>query len=225
MSKILLVTLQGSINIGNRLQNYALQSVLEKIGCNISTPKYIGWEKKPSAKERVKNIIRICLGALHVSRFRFAYSFARRIRRFKQFDKKHIHGSFELTFSDAFCMDWSGFDAAICGSDQVWYKGYGADKELEFFYLMFMPQHKRYTYAPSFGFEKFREDTVLIHKDGLLGIRKLSCREQSGQEMIRELTGREAVLLCDPTLLIDAEEWSQIARRPAYLVPKHFALE
>ena len=37
--RVLLVTLQGD-NYGNRLQNYALQTVLKKNGCEVYTPFY-----------------------------------------------------------------------------------------------------------------------------------------------------------------------------------------
>lgn len=225
MINVLLVTLQGSSNFGNRLQNYALQTVLEKMDCRVSNPRYDVWERKPKLKKRIKNAIRICLGAIRVPKYRQAYYSARRVRRFKQFDKKYIHGIFELSFANAFSMDWSSFDAAVTGSDQVWHKWHKAEKELEYFYLAFMPEDKRYSYAPSFGFERFEEDTISIHKNGLTGIRRLSCREQSGVDLIRELTGREATLLCDPTLLIEADEWRLIAQRPSYNVPEHYILE
>ena len=38
----------------------------------------------------------------------------------------------------------------------------------------------------------------------------LSVREDSGVKLIKELTGREALHLLDPTLIINADEWRDI---------------
>ena len=40
-------------------------------------------------------------------------------------------------------------------------------------------------------------------------INYLSAREETGQKIIKDLTGREAQLVCDPALLLTAEEWDE----------------
>ena len=40
MKNVGIVTLFGEYNFGNRLQNYAVQQVLEKNGLNVETIKY-----------------------------------------------------------------------------------------------------------------------------------------------------------------------------------------
>lgn len=37
----------------------------------------------------------------------------------------------------------------------------------------------------------------------------LGVREKSGAELIERLTGRKAVVVLDPTLLLNKEEWAQ----------------
>lgn len=224
MIKILLVTLQGGSNYGNRLQNYALQTVVERLECEVHNPCYY-FEREVFIKERIKHPIRVVLGFLHFSRFRQLYCKMRRERTFRRFDKKYIHNRFRLSFEKAFLKDWRAYDAAISGSDQVWHRWHVLPKELEYFYLMFFPEAKRLTYAPSFGFEQFDPETIQIHKRGLVGIRKLSCREKTAQTLIRELTGREAEVLCDPTLLLTADEWQGISQKPRYSIPEHYVLE
>lgn len=64
--KVLLVTLQ-SVNIGNRLQNYALKQTLEKLGCEVTVPTYV----LPGEEEQtVRYQIKYLLGMLGVSRYR-----------------------------------------------------------------------------------------------------------------------------------------------------------
>ena len=43
----------------------------------------------------------------------------------------------------------------------------------------------------------------------------LSVREDSGARLIRDLTGRDATVLVDPTLVLTADEWRTVARRSA----------
>ena len=42
----------------------------------------------------------------------------------------------------------------------------------------------------------------------------LSVREQRAVEIIRELTGRDADLTLDPTLLLESEKWQEAVRKP-----------
>ena len=44
-----------------------------------------------------------------------------------------------------------------------------------------------------------------------------SVREQAGAEMIEKLTGRKVEVVADPTMLVAAEKWCEIARKPSWL--------
>lgn len=46
-------------------------------------------------------------------------------------------------------------------------------------------------------------------KPGITGM--LGVREKSGAELIERLTGRKAVVVLDPTLLLNKEEWAQVS--------------
>lgn len=211
MKKVLLVTLQCA-NIGCRLQNYALQKVLIDMGCEVWTPYYC--LELNTLIKRVKNCIKILLGAIGIKKYRPCIYHTRRLKRYMEFDKQYIHNRFKLTYVDAFKKNWDEFDYAITGSDQVWHKWSSEEKELEYFYLEFVDENKRIAYAPSFGFDSFPERDVQLHIDGICGMHRLSCREEKGQKLIKELTGRDAKILLDPTLLLDKEHWSQMGKKP-----------
>ena len=120
---------------------------------------------------------------------------------------------------------WKKYDYVITGSDQVWNRAWCASSEgLRFYYLQFAERRQRVSYAPSFGLKELPVIDHHIHKQGLLGFDKLSCRETSGCSIIRKLTGKEAELVLDPTLLLTSDEWRRIARKPEYDVPKHYCL-
>ena len=52
----------------------------------------------------------------------------------------------------------------------------------------------------------------------------LSVREQSGADIIKALTGREAQVLQDPTLWTGADEWRAVSAAPANMPQKPYLL-
>lgn len=76
--------------------------------------------------------------------------------------------------------------------------------------------------APSFGFDMFPKKHIKIYKKGLLGFEYISVREKRGAELIKELTGRDATVLLDPTMLIDTSEWTNILRRPSQFTDDNY---
>lgn len=87
-----------------------------------------------------------------------------------------------------------------------------------------MPREKRINYAPSFGFSEFAESDIEFHRKGLEGFSKISCREESMQPLIKQLTGQESELVLDPTLLLKPEQWRNFASKPEYDIPEKYVL-
>ncbi|HHD2769994.1 TPA: polysaccharide pyruvyl transferase family protein, partial [Clostridium perfringens] len=110
----------------------------------------------------------------------------------------------------------------ISGSDQVWNPN---DKTVtEYNFLTFAPKEKRLTYAPSFGVskipEKFKED----YKKWLSDIENISVREEAGAKIIKELTGKNAKIVVDPTMLLDKKKWLSIAKEDKNKPQKEYLL-
>lgn len=99
--------------------------------------------------------------------------------------------------------------ALICGSDQIW--SATAVYVDPFYYLRFFPKNKRMAYAPSFGKSQVPYYNKKIIRKYIEDIPYLSTREIEGQSIIKELTGKDAAVLIDPTLLINKTEWSELA--------------
>lgn len=220
MKKILLVTLQGA-NIGNRLQNYALQTILENLGFNVSTPIY---RLKSKYIDKVKALIKKVLIFCGMKKYKIVLLQEKREKKYETFSDKYIHDKINVTFNNVYSMDWTEYDYAITGSDQVWHNWSNTEEELRYFYLMFMPKEKRISYAPSFGFSEFPQNDSNIHKQGLEEMQLLSCREEDGKKLILDLTGREAELIIDPTLLLTAKDWIKIEKKPVYPVEGQYML-
>lgn len=219
--KILLVTLQGA-NYGNRLQNYALQSVLKAKGYEIDTPYYTP-EQYYTIKKKIKHLIKIFLGVIGIKKYKEELSKVKKERLFKLFDEKFIDNKFFVRFGNVSNIDNSKYCCAIVGSDQVWHNWTKTDKELDFFYLKFMTPGKRIAYAASFGFPDFSRD-IEIHRDGLSNIDFLSVREKNGYEIIKRKYGISSEIVPDPTILLTKEEWKCFEQKPIFEINDKFAV-
>ncbi|WP_408071406.1 polysaccharide pyruvyl transferase family protein [Butyrivibrio sp. JL13D10] len=222
MKKILLITLQSD-NIGNRLQNYALQETLKSMGCEVWTP-YMEVPEWNTIKKRIKNCMRAVLYKVGRQNYKNAYFRLRRICKYASFNRKYIDHLFKLRYQDAFKKKYDDFKFAVVGSDQVWHKWTDNKSELDYYYLKFVQEEKRISYAPSFGFEDIPMDDKAIHINGLLGMKALSCRELSARDIIKRYTGRDAKLVLDPTLLIDKESWLRLEKKSGLYKNKPYIL-
>ena len=217
----IIVTLFDDNNIGNRLQNYALQQVLLNHGVDVTVIDN-GYTTVLSTKETIKIYVKGVLGCLGFEKYKKQfqkYTLTKKIRKASyKFDKRNIRKVIKVDNKEAFEKNWSEYDVAFAGSDQVWHKWSNDDLELPFYYLEFLPENKRATYAVSFGFEEFSTDDVKQHEDGIKGMRYISCREKRGCELVSNVSGKEAEQVLDPTLLLDVAEWRNIEDQASALV-------
>ena len=101
------------------------------------------------------------------------------------------------------------YDVYMCGSDQIWNPNF-CDMDDSFF-LRFANSNKTIAYAPSFGVEKLPIYVKNAYRKRLNGICFLSVREKSGQQIIKELTGKDVPVVVDPTFLVNRSKWAMIA--------------
>ena len=224
MKKVAIITLNGYLNYGNRLQNYALQRFLETLSSEVY-PETVWYEKiKLKLKENVMRYVNIRDYIFNKHGFRefinsgkYIFSIIREYN-FKKFNDKYINSVFDYKIKDDLN---DRYDYFVAGSDQIW-NPYYADLKNEF--LQFADRRKRITYAASFGVSEIKPDKVDIVKKGLEGIDYISVREQVGAKIVKDLTGRDVPVLVDPTLLLTAEEWENVMERPAWYRDKKYIL-
>lgn len=211
--KILIVTLFDDNNIGNRLQNYALQQVLLNYNADVTIIDNY-YTSKPTRQDALKAITKEILGIFGVKKYRGSYQryigFKTRQKANQRFDKNNLKDIIIMSTEQVFKANWNDYDLAIAGSDQIWHKWHDDELELPFYYLQFMPPEKRVAYAASFGFENFPKLDFQYHKDGLEGMKLISCREKSGCELIKSTIGKDVLHVLDPTLLLSAAEWRKL---------------
>lgn len=108
------------------------------------------------------------------------------------------------------------YDMFLCGSDQLWLPN---NLGSHFYTLEFAPDNKpKIAYATSFGVSQIPKMQKKRTAKYLNRFQYLSTRELAGQKIIYELTGKSASVVCDPTLLFDANGWAQ-------MLPDHKVLE
>lgn len=207
--RIGILTFHKVNNYGAVLQNYALQKVLSNFRCEVETIDYRNnFIYRPYGLKVLK---KKGLGGyvLGVGGY-ITYSF--RGRSTNKF-RSHIKFSEPVTRSNIGLLA-DKYDMFITGSDQVWnYKLTDFDKT---YLLDFVnDKRKKASYAASFGVKEI-EDSYQQDYSKLLGdFQYLSVREQTGANIIKNLTGRDAKVVLDPCLLLDENEWLKVSVMPA----------
>lgn len=192
------ITINDNNNYGNRLQNYAVQVILNRLGVesySIENYPYMNSRKKYFLR-KIKNI--------GFNRF-YSNNPVRR-ERFEEFNGNIQY--YRRKYSPF--LRFSDLDYVLVGSDQVWNPEFGLDEATS---LSTVPPQKRIAFSASFGVDDIDEENEL-----LLEIKKFKCvsvREKKGAEVLRNHFGIEAQILIDPTLLLNSEEWNKVAKQPA----------
>lgn len=213
--KIGIVTQPLLNNYGGVLQNYALQTILHRLGHCPVTIDYIP-PRKPLWKHFVsciKNAIYFFLGknsSLKLRRERFE-----RNAYFSEFVSQKIYKTQVLRKYNLKKLD-DDIDAFVVGSDQVWRPKYNG-KNIKEMFLDFCKGNdeiKRIAYAASFGVDYWEFGPRLTRKCALLAkqFNAVSVREESGVELCRDYLNIDATWVLDPTLLLDKEAYCDLCK-------------
>lgn len=84
------------------------------------------------------------------------------------------------------------------------------------YFLTFASKEKRIAYSPSFGISEIPSEYLENYKIWLSEMASLSVREEAGAKIIKDLTGRDALVLVDPTLMLTKEKRLSIAEESFY---------
>ncbi|TKJ32450.1 MAG: hypothetical protein CEE38_23225 [Planctomycetes bacterium B3_Pla] len=136
----------------------------------------------------------------------------RRRQRFDQFIREYLNLSDKQYTSYADLVDnLPPYDAFVCGSDQIW-SPYSTLDPAYFLCFANGSEIRRIAYAPSFGVSALPEELREMLRERISNIPHLSVREHQGRSIIKELTGRDAEVVLDPTLLLSATDWTAMTK-------------
>lgn len=219
--KIGIVTFHFVNNFGGVLQAYALQKALEK-ECGAKA-EIINYRNNFILFTDTVRLFPVSRSAAEIrSGLRTMKHRIRRIKKFKSFAKKNLNLSRTYRNILSIKLHPPACDKYICGSDQIWnpYITFGVNY---FYFLGFVKESQnKISYAPSFGTAKIH---TCFHKkiSGYLkNFGSISVREREGVAFIKEISGRDAISLIDPTLLLTEEDYSSIAINPG--IPEKYIL-
>jgi len=225
MKKVAIVSCYFQHNYGSMLQAYATQMALDRLGYENETIDISGFRgeiKKAKIKYFIKASLTsdILLNKIGMAKNVMIKKFLKneyvsqakiRDRKFDDFYKKYFRLS-EKYESKAELADKCAkkYSAVIVGSDQLWLP---ANIAADYYTLNFVPVSvNTIAYATSFGQSTLPKDSAKKAKVFLNRIKHISIREESGQKLIKELTGRDVPVVCDPTLLFTGDDWMSIQR-------------
>ncbi|WP_300712216.1 polysaccharide pyruvyl transferase family protein [uncultured Acetatifactor sp.] len=204
-------------NMGNRLQNYAVQIVLEGLGFEVESVFFR--EKSINWKKYVKKIIHVLTGYKLTKNKPYWRYEIKKIARFESFNSKYIRIKRIKRISDIPKADYY-----IVGSDQVWNPQFYIDEKpelaKEIYLLTFTEPAKKVCFSPSFGIEQLPNEWISWFKEQLSTFLSFSVREEAGAKIIKELTNRDAIVTVDPTLMLNRESWNKIAEAPKNIETK-----
>lgn len=191
-----IVTLPGLFNYGNRLQCYAVFTLYQKLGYS---PVVL--ERR---KSRVKRLIKRLLGRHRETREDLMDP--QRLARFKSFNARMRHEA----VSRPYCLLKQRYGYFSVGSDQTWNPEW-ISRDTDWYFLRFARKRQRIALAPSIGVDRLSDEGSLIIASGVDGFPSLSVRERRGAELIRECSGRDALVVCDPTLTLEDVDWRAVS--------------
>lgn len=210
--RVVIITIYDpSPNMGNRLQNFAVQNILEGFGLEVQTIAFrksiLNW------KVRIKKIIN------KLTNYRFAKSkffwkfFLKQVKKFEKFNNEYIKINRIKRIEDIKKVDYY-----VIGSDQLWnpqwWNKENPDMEKNIYLGTFADPEKLICFSPSFGRDFIPDEWRDWFQTNLSRFPRFSVREESGKKLIKELTGKDAVVTIDPTLMLEKDEWNEIAVRP-----------
>ncbi|MBO5925081.1 MAG: polysaccharide pyruvyl transferase family protein [Clostridia bacterium] len=229
MKKVSTVTFHKAQNYGSVLQTYALQQFVNKIAnekgekieysvINVE-PKaqkglYSIYKKGFSISNSVKNVVAFFnQGKLKSKQIKFG-----------EFLTNYINLTNEYpTIEDLYANPPSS-DYFISGSDQIW-NVRSCDFE-DYFYLDFVKDAKKISYAASFG--PLKIDWDKYDKDKYASLLNtydhISTREVGSAKNVEELIGKTPDIHVDPTLLLDKEDYKKIQSNANYKNGKYILL-
>lgn len=213
--KIALLTWFHYSNYGTALQVYALAGTLSRMGHEVDVINYrpSTFKLRTVQDMSLKSVIGKVISKLR----RTEVVESPRLKPYEKADREGLFESFRSenlsftpvcnTLSDL-CELNGKYDAFVCGSDQIWSPN---NFDPRYFLDFVASKEKMIAYAPSIGLSSVADRYVSEQMRELIGsFRHLSVREKQGADLIRSLTGMEAEVVCDPTLLIDGRGWEQL---------------
>ena len=209
MKSIGIITIHKINNYGSVFQAYALQKVCEDLGYKAEIIDYnFPNEAHSNNKYAVR---RVQSNEPHWIKMIYALALIRQHKSISAFVDKYQHLSAKQYNSpEELKSDAPQYDVYITGSDQLWNPRFCNGDPA--FMLHFAPDGAlKISYAASISANRLPDELHPLYKELLGRYSHIAVRENSGVQVIKDITGKDATVVLDPTLLLNKEQWNAIA--------------
>lgn len=197
-------------NYGTNLQAIALQYYLRKQGYQV---QLLNFNVSGISNNKRKGFLTRLLYqpekyASKYFNYRYKKEIEYRLKKITETVSNYCDFTQKINNEEEYIKVCNSFGLIICGSDQIWNPNW-----YHKYYYAYYPEIKarKISYAPSLGVNNISEDKANKIKRSLRGFEAVSVREFTGAKILSGLSPVEPQVVVDPTLLLDAQEWSKIA--------------
>ena len=218
--KIALVTCYFQPNYGSQLQAFATQEAFVKLGLEhetimidgllpeINKAKYKYFLSKILDVNTVKDKMATVRKLLAKKRNpEYARNLEVRYGMFRDFASNMFTLSSKYDSKALLGESAHGYVAFVVGSDQLWLP---SNIAADYYTLNFVPDGVcKIALATSFGISVLPEKYGRKAGEFLNRIDYVSVRETSGQKLVKQWADRDVPVVCDPTIMFDADGWKK----------------
>lgn len=221
-NKVALVICYFQHNYGSQLQALATQMICDTLGIGNETIRIDGLKPEinkakyryflsrifdiNTIKDKMSTVRKLIAKRTNAE---YKKNLAKRDALFTQFANERFNLSRLYHSKAELGKQAHEYSAFVVGSDQLWLP---SNIAADYYTLNFVPDDiKKVAYATSFGVSRLPKRQANAAKGFLSRLDDIYVRETSGQKLIKELTGKDVRIVCDPTLLFSAEEWNAMA--------------
>ncbi len=220
MDKVGLAVCYDTKNFGSQLQVLATVKMVEELGYDSEIIRY---KKKLTPRFILQTIPRL----MDVSFIKVKLAAKKKKKVIKRYPEVYKNVTMRNERFDGFVKEYftnlskpyngwetlvketaRNYNLFLCGSDQLWLPH---NLGSHFYTLEFAPDNKpKIAYATSFGVSDIPSRYRTGFTKFLKRFQALSTRELAGQKIIKDLIGKTTQVVCDPTLLFDADGWGKM---------------
>lgn len=234
----------GSTNYGGVLQAYALRKVIADMGYEAKQLRYLKSSgNTASLPMRAKNLFTSSLknavtekqiGTFFIRAGKFGITLvprkifnklvvnkhrALRAENFARFNERYVPSS-KVYNRNTIAESVDDYDIFITGSDQVWNPNWFRAP----YFLDFVPEETpKIAYAASTAVSHLTQKQYDKMQPLVRRFQHISVREENAVSMLQGMTDKKIEWVLDPTLLLSAEEWNEVAAENPVKEPYVFA--
>lgn len=227
--KVSVITLHTVNNYGSALQTYATQTLLQRLGHTVEVVDY--WRKdnageaavdkalESPAMQKIRKFWDWSGASRKMVRVPLKMLLAYKRKPMQDFLKKRVTLTAHPYYSmEELLADVPQADIYVTGSDQVWNSIWNKGIELPYF-LEYAPEgKKRVAFSASIGRGELSQWEIPQTITMLKKYSAISMREQSGVTLLKQY-GIDSELVLDPTLMLQRQDWENIADCPKMKKP------